>query len=306
VNADGSWGSCSACHPRHEFSVGVARRPDECGRCHLGPDHPQLEVYQESKHGISYARNEDRMGLDNPADEWVLGKDYTEAPTCATCHMGAVIAHGSVPALKATHDVGARISWTLRPRISIQPPAIRTAEGQVILKGPDDRRREMQQVCLACHSNQWVDSFYVQFDQAVELYNEKYAKPASAIYDHLQTGKILDAVPMNEKMDYVFYELWHHEGRRARHGASMMGPDYVQWHGFYELSRNFYTEFLPLARELGEKAGRADEVNAFIDQTLRGPDGKAWEQYHRWTTGLTDEEKKAMLDWEQQAYGGGR
>jgi hypothetical protein len=111
---------------------------------------------------------------------------------------------------------------------------------------------------------------------------------------------------MNERLDYVYYEIWHHEGRRARHGASMMGPDYVQWHGFYELSRNFYTEFLPLARELGEKAGRADEVNAFIDQTLRGPDGKAWEQYHRWTTGLTDEEKKAMLDWEQQAYGGGR
>ena len=25
-------------------------------------------------------------------------------------------------------------------------------------------------------------------------------------------------------------EIWHHEGRVARHGASMMAPDYTHWH----------------------------------------------------------------------------
>ena len=33
------------------------------------------------------------------------------------------------------------------------------------------------------------------------------------------------------------YELWHHEGRRARFGAAMMAPDYAWWHGFYELKK---------------------------------------------------------------------
>jgi hypothetical protein len=30
----------------------------------------------------------------------------------------------------------------------------------------------------------------------------------------------------------------HHEGRRARHGAAMMGADYTQWHGFYEVAQS--------------------------------------------------------------------
>ena len=38
----------------------------------------------------------------------------------------------------------------------------------------------------------------------------------------------------------------------------MSGPDYVQWHGFYEVAQNFYTEFIPEANELLH--GVADEV----------------------------------------------
>ena len=32
-------------------------------------------------------------------------------------------------------------------------------------------------------------------------------------------------------------------------GASMQGPDFVQWHGFFEVAENFYTKFLPQAKE---------------------------------------------------------
>ena len=57
INPDGSAGSCSACHTRHRFSKAQAREPQTCGKCHLGPDHPQMEVYQESKHGILWDVN---------------------------------------------------------------------------------------------------------------------------------------------------------------------------------------------------------------------------------------------------------
>ncbi|MBU1626998.1 hypothetical protein KKB18_06475, partial [bacterium] len=300
INLDGSWGSCSACHSRHEFSSEVARRPENCGKCHMGPDHPQYEVYRESKHGIAYRKNEDRMGLDKAGSEWVLGKDYAQAPTCSTCHMGPVAPKTSYEGLDLTHEVGARISWTLRPAVSIKPKGIKTADGKVILKEPEGRREDMKQVCETCHSNTWINNFYVQFDQAVNLYNEKFAKPLVAIYEFLKKENIVDAIPMNEKMDYLFFEIWHHEGRRARHGASMMGPDYVQWHGFYELSRNFYTEFLPLAKELGEKAGKGKLVEEFISKTLH--EGDNWEKYHQWTEGLSEEQRKTMLDWEQKTY----
>ena len=85
MNLDGSQGSCSACHSRHDFSPRRARQPENCGKCHLGPDHPQKEIYDESKHGVAYRDLKHHMNLD--ATKWVLGKDYTQAPTCATCHM---------------------------------------------------------------------------------------------------------------------------------------------------------------------------------------------------------------------------
>ncbi|MBW1896340.1 MAG: cytochrome c3 family protein, partial [Deltaproteobacteria bacterium] len=107
VNPDGSRGSCSACHARHEFSVRQARQPEACGKCHLGPDHPQIEVWNESKHGILYHANRENLKLDS--EVWRAGQEYFTGPTCASCHMSAA---GNQ---ETTHDVGERISWTLRP-----------------------------------------------------------------------------------------------------------------------------------------------------------------------------------------------
>ena len=113
LNLDGSLGSCSACHSRHDFSPRRARQPENCGKCHLGPDHPQKEIYEESKHGVAFRDMIDKMNLD--AEEWVLGKDYAAAPTCATCHMSGNLRNGG----KVTHDPGERISWNNRPPISL-------------------------------------------------------------------------------------------------------------------------------------------------------------------------------------------
>ncbi len=112
INPDGSKGTCAACRGRHSFSSKVAHAPQNCGKCHLGPGDPQIEIYAESKHGIQFRANIDKMNLD--AKSWVVGKDYSAAPTCATCHMSAT------PTLPVTHDVGDRISYTLRPAISIK------------------------------------------------------------------------------------------------------------------------------------------------------------------------------------------
>ena len=65
------------------FSAAQARHPDTCGKCHMGPDHPQKEVYEESKHGIAFFANLDKMNMASP--KWIVGEDYYSAPTCATC-----------------------------------------------------------------------------------------------------------------------------------------------------------------------------------------------------------------------------
>ena len=54
----------------------------------------------------------------------------------------------------------------------------------------------------------------------------------------------------------------------------------------------------------GEKVGKGRRVENFIQKTLRGPNNEDWEKCHRWMEGLTPEQKKTMLDWEQETYHG--
>jgi hypothetical protein len=265
VNLDGSRGACSACHSRHTFSKAMARQPEVCGKCHMGPDHPQIEIYEESKHGIAYRTRTAEMNLDS--DSWILGQDYTAAPTCATCHMSAT---RNQP---LTHDVGARISWTLRPVISKK------------LENWEERRLAMKDVCAHCHAPDFVDSFYASFDGAIEIYNSKFAEPALRIMDTLRARGRLTPTPFDEELEWTFYRLWHHEGRRARMGVSMQGPDYTQWHGFFEVAENFYFRFLPEAQE----AGHGDaEVGRVIRAVLDSPE-------HAWKKGMSPEER-ARID----------
>jgi len=256
VNPDGSKGSCSACHTRHRFSKEQARKPESCGKCHLGPDHPQKEVYEESKHGILYRAFEKDMNMGS--DKWVPGVDYFDAPTCSTCHMGAT------PDRPVTHDVGSRLSWNLR-----SPVSNRTADWQKKLGG-------MKDVCSACHGAPFVTSFYQQLDDAVGLYNNKFAIPAKAIRDRLMQEGILSKGNFDEKLDWTYWELWHHEGRRARHGAAMSGPDYAWWHGFYDIAKNFYTGLLPEAKEACDKAGKPEVYEQIMKQYIEGQPEHAW------------------------------
>ena len=286
INPDGSEGSCMACHTRHSFSVAQARHPDTCGKCHMGPDHPQKEIYEESKHGILFFANEDKMALDS--QKWIVGEDYSAAPTCATCHMS------QTPNQPVTHDVGMRISWNNRPPISIRPEV---SDKNMGLPGADvnwkTRRNNMKDVCLNCHSNKWVDNFYIQYDGLIDLYNTKFAIPGKRLYGLAKP--LMKQIKFGNKLDFTWFELWHHEGRRARHGAAMMGPDYTHWHGTYEIARNFYSEFIPELEELIEKGMHSDDpamneaaeaLQVALDETLEADD-------HKWFIGKMDPEEAA-------------
>jgi hypothetical protein len=209
-------------------------------------------VYEESKHGNTYYTNVDKMNLD--ADRWIVGKDYYVAPTCATCHMSATVDQ------TVTHDVGDRISWTLRPIISEKKP------------NWERRRANMKNVCINCHSSTFPDGHYYQYDVTVELYNEKFAKPATRIMEIVRANNLLDnPASFSNEIEWVYWEIWHHEGRRMRHGASMMGPDYTWWHGAYEVAKHFYFKLIPEARKLEN-----EQVNGYIDSLLTNDPMHGW------------------------------
>jgi hydroxylamine dehydrogenase len=278
VNPDGSKGTCSACHTRHRFSKEQARQPEVCGKCHLGPDHPQKEVYEESKHGILYHAFKDDMNMDKP--KWVAGEDYYDAPTCSTCHISAT------PDLPVTHDVGTRLSWNLRAPVSKRT------------ENWEKKLGDMKSVCNSCHGDVFVSGFYQQLDDLVDLYNTKFAIPARDIREMLMEKGVISKANFDDKIDWIWWELWHHEGRRARHGAAMSGPDYAWWHGIYDVAKHFYTEFMPEVEEACKKADQEKLYQDILDKYIKNDPRHAW-----FTEGFDPKKVEALRKYYKDRYG---
>jgi hypothetical protein len=231
---DGSSGECQQCHLRHEFSLEQARKPETCNACHIGPDHPQWEIYEESPHGIAYATSGNLWGW--AAEPGTLTVSDFPAPTCATCHFSGF------GASETTHDVGDRLSWYLFAPISERRPAW------------DDNRGRMTNVCRECHNTDFITDFYESADTATEAVNA-WVEESNEIVAPLRSRGLLTDAPFDQPIDFVYFELWHHWGRTAKFGMWMQGPDYTQWHGVYELLSDL-AELREMAEEmLGESGG---------------------------------------------------
>ena len=235
--ADGSIGQCQDCHLRHEFSLAQARKPETCNHCHIGPDHPQYEIYIESYHGIAYMTGGDDWNWH--AEPGSLTVSDFPAPTCATCHISGF------GGASTTHDVGERLTWYLFAPQSQRRPAWQ------------DNKTRMQAVCRECHSQSFIEGFYLDADALTEAINERVQRSDETIAPALEAGLLTDE-PFDQPIDFVHFDLWHHWGRTAKFGAWMGGPDYVQWHGAYEILRG-QAELEDMVRQLLEEALSATE-----------------------------------------------
>ena len=215
---DGSIGTCTVCHTRHKFSITDARKPEACGACHLGPDHPNLEIFYESKHGQVYHTQGDEWKWDSPPGAWEPG-DYS-APTCATCHMSGI------GELATTHSVNERLKWDLVHEKSV----VRSGERGNGEKG----EKEMRKVCANCHGRTHTDVQRKSLENIVELYNKQWAG-AVEMKKVLADKGLLKKDPWKDGFQELMYYLWHHTGRRARQGAAMNAPDYTHWHGTFQM-----------------------------------------------------------------------
>ncbi|MHC4557359.1 MAG: multiheme c-type cytochrome, partial [Planctomycetota bacterium] len=152
INPDGSKGSCSSCHTRHKFSLSEARKPEACGQCHLGPDHPQIEIFNESKHGAIYNAQGDSWNWNAAPGTWTPGVDY-RAPTCSVCHMSAV------NRVTATHDVTERLAWETQAPLTVRPSQFKPWPAKTDWQ---KERQKMETICLACHSPAWTKGHFTR------------------------------------------------------------------------------------------------------------------------------------------------
>jgi hydroxylamine dehydrogenase len=213
-NSDGTIGNCTACHTRHTSSVAIARLPHTCGQCHLGPDHSQMEIYTESRHGLLFDAQRRLLNLE--ADPLKLTTRDMFVPTCATCHMSGI------NGLKMTHDPGERLSYWLADAISRKRPDYIHAQAN------------MKEVCSQCHTEPLIDRVYDQAEKVVEVTNQK-VQAATDLINGLRKDGVLTGKPFTQPIDFVYFDYWHYDGRTAKHGAFMGGADFVQWHGNYPL-----------------------------------------------------------------------
>ena len=295
VNPDGSEGSCTACHQRHGFSAAQARHPDNCGKCHLGPDHPQKEIYEESKHGIAFFAHEDEMAMES--SKWIVGEDYFAAPTCATCHMSATKNQD------ISHNIGLRIKWNNRPphsKLSHETDKKWNLPSAAI--HADTRRENMLDVCISCHQETFAKNFFFQYESLLDLYEDKYAKPGEMLYE--AAAKVLKTdstyAKFSHPIDFTWFELWHHEGRRARHAAAMQAPDYTHWHGTYDLAKNWQAKFVPEIHEIIAKyRGSAPKEVAELEKALHEvQNSDNW----RWSVNKEDPAIKEARETRQNAF----
>ena len=173
-NPDGSLGTCTECHARHSASVALAREPTTCGQCHMGPDHSQIEIYDESKHGALFAAQRGHMHLD--ADPKKLTTADMSVPTCATCHMSGLEGLGT------THDTTERLSWYLFAPVSTKRAGYEQAQGA------------MKDVCTRCHARSGIDDFYAKAEQVLLATNEK-VKAVTDVMDGLRKDGIVSSTP---------------------------------------------------------------------------------------------------------------
>jgi hypothetical protein len=201
----------------------------------MGPDHSQLEIYNESKHGVMFAAQKHQLKL-GAAPKKLTTRDMF-IPTCATCHMSGL--NGQ----KVTHDPSERLSYLLAAEISAQRPGY--ALGQA----------NMKETCVQCHTRPLVERTYHEAEKAVASTNEK-VKAAKEIYEKLRTDKVISGPLFSHPIDFLYFDLWHYYGRTAKHGAFMGGQDFAQWHGNYPILQHT-VELKAKAEELRRNHARS-------------------------------------------------
>lgn len=258
VNPDGTLGACTACHPRHSFSVEIARKPFTCSQCHLQPDVPAWDVYRESKHGNIFQSKQYEWNWDNIP--WTAGKDF-KAPTCATCHNSLLVdSDGEIKAPR-THDFGARLwvrlfgliyshpqpkdgkTYMIKNKDGLNLPTTFTGElAKQYLIDKDEqakRKNQMKNVCQLCHSTDWVEHHFAKLDSTNDE-TDQMTLTATQLLQKAWDEKLADpSNPFDETIEHKWIKQWLFYASSVRYGSAMGGPDYAAFkNGWWYLTNN--------------------------------------------------------------------
>jgi nitrate/TMAO reductase-like tetraheme cytochrome c subunit len=228
--------TCLDCHQpaagqekkdHHGFVISTQLTAGNCRSCHEG-------IYQQflrSRHAApAWAAVFGEKGL--TPEEVNFSEKYQPGGTRRPPHpfvqlegasaMTSGCSQCGINGVGVTHDPSERLSYYLASAISEKRPNYAQAQAK------------MKQVCTQCHTPALIDRVYQQAELAVQNTNQR-VQQAQELMTSLRKEGALSGPPFSQPIDFVYFDLWHYDGRTSKHGAFMGGADFVQWHGNYPM-----------------------------------------------------------------------
>jgi hydroxylamine dehydrogenase len=248
--------SCASCHTNHMTDLAAVRAPQSCATCHMGPDHPQWEMWQTSRHGVLFES---------------LGE--TAGPTCQRCHMP-----------QGSHDVSYGI--TMSPamlQLPAEQSAVRRQEMLALCAqchGKSFAERELQSADAILEQSQAL----IRQAEAVirDLADRNLLVPSlQERPEHPLRGRelVLDGQMLYEDISHVerlFFKMKKYDLAKTVKGAFHQNPAYTHWYGNAELKMTLADIKAEAARlqsgggvrveETPRQAGEASSLRALQEQ----------------------------------------
>jgi hypothetical protein len=206
--------SCASCHTNHFTDLAAVRSPETCATCHMGPDHPQWEMWQTSRHGVLFE---------------ALGE--TAGPSCQRCHMPG-----------GSHDVSLGI--TITPAL-IPVSGHRTERRQEMVEicmqchAQSFAERELQSGDVILEQSQALIN---EAEEVIrDLADRDLLVPSlQERPEHPLRGRdlVLDGQMLYEDFSHVerlFFKMKKYDFAKTVKGAYHQNPAYTHWYGNAEL-----------------------------------------------------------------------
>jgi hypothetical protein len=215
----------------------IVRDPNSCAKCHMGPDHPQWEMWQTSQHGTLNAS---------------VGPDA--GPTCQACHMAG-----------GSHDVSVGI--TMSSGGDPYPPQKAGPARAEMLKicsrchAPEFARRELARDDAVRDQSKAI----LKEAEAIiwDLADHGLLDPMpDRRPPHPLSGKVLvtDGQMLYEDTSHIerlFFKMKKYDYARTVKGAYHQNPAYTHWYGNAELKMDLVDIKAEASRLRERRAGRA-------------------------------------------------
>ncbi|MBJ6726881.1 multiheme c-type cytochrome [Geomesophilobacter sediminis] len=239
--------ACDSCHSSHSTDLAIVRNPNVCAKCHMGPDHPQWEMWQTSQHGTINA---------------TLGRNT--GPDCQTCHMP-----------KGTHNVSIGITMN-SGGIPYDEKKARPARADMVricsachasefvrreLQRDDAVRAQSLKLLKEAEQILWDLNDHGLLDPMPEqrpphpLSGNKLVTDAQMLYED------------TSHIERLFFKMKKYDYARTVKGAYHQNPAYTHWYGNAELKMDLI-DIKAEASRLRERGKKGLERKSSIEEEL--------------------------------------